>query len=78
MPQTPRERKARRELGARLRALRLARGLTQEQVAARIRTTQNLISRYEREGLTGFQTLSAMAVLYGTTLDYIVMGKEAA
>ena len=38
---------ATKEVGARLRHLRLARGLSQEELAAKIKKTQNIISRYE-------------------------------
>ena len=62
-----------------LKALRLARGMTQEQAAARLNVTRQTISSYEA-GRTrpDVETLIRLAELYGVELEQILYGPEAA
>jgi Predicted transcriptional regulators len=62
--------------GARLRKLRLDRGLSQNEVAGVVGIQQGDISRIESGGRTHVGNLTKLATLYDTTLDYIVRGME--
>jgi transcriptional regulator with XRE-family HTH domain len=68
-------RRIRRALGARLAQLRKQRRLTQRAVAARLGTSQTLLSRYER-GIhaPSYATLLRLRHLYAVSLDYLLAG----
>lgn len=56
-----------------LRALRNAKGLTQNQVAQRIGVTKAMISAYETAAKApSLDMLIRLAGLYGVTIDYLV------
>lgn len=76
MPQRASIRKSRTALGARLRELRRAKGLTQQQVADAIGVEQKDISRWELWGKIRIETLIQLSVQYDASLDYIVRGVE--
>ena len=60
-------------LGERIRYLRKENRLTQEQLAKRICTTKNNVSRYEREySAPNYDTLRLLAIELHTTVDYLV------
>lgn len=62
--------------GARLRALRKAAKLTQQQVADTLRIHRTSYTKYETDGVTPDQQgLIALAELFGVTVDYLV-GRE--
>ena len=61
------------DFGLRLKQLREARKLSQEDVAARLHVGRSTISRYERNTITpSLEQLVRMAVLYNTSLDYMM------
>lgn len=65
--------------GARLKALRKERHLTQEDVAVEIGIKRNYISEIENgKELPGRETLAAFADFYDVTVDYILKGDIAA
>ena len=76
MPRRTPNRKPRAALGRRLRELRLARGLTQEEVGRRLGVRQSHVSIWELRGGIGMQNLIDLAALYGASLDYIVRGVQ--
>lgn len=58
------------KLGANIRALRLQKGLTQEQVAARLGVTYQAVSKWENETNTpDIALLPQIAELFGVTID---------
>ena len=60
----------------RLKSLRMQRGYSQKLVAARIKTTQAEISRYESgEKTPRIERLIQLSVIYNCSLDYIA-GKD--
>lgn len=62
--------------GARLRTLRKAAHMTQQQVADALRVHRTSYTKYETEGVTpDHQGLVALAQLFGVTVDYLV-GRE--
>lgn len=71
-------RKARSLIGQRLLALRQAKGLTQEDVAHTIGIEQSLLSKIERGSGVSLNTLMKLVTLYGSSLDYVVQGDDAA
>jgi len=61
------------DFGARLRELREAKKLSQAQVAARLNLSNTTISSYEANTrYPSFEILSQLALLYGTTADYLL------
>ena len=66
------------ELGARLRASREKRGLTQQQLAEGIDTYAPQISKYESgEVVPEGETLAALAVVLEVSLDELILGRPA-
>lgn len=62
--------------GERLRKLRKAKGLTQQDVADKLKLAKSTISQYESEtNEPDAETFSKLAVLYGASIDYIVVGE---
>lgn len=66
------------ESGFRIQKLRKQHGLTQEQLAEQVHITSNNLGRLER-GTQGVSVdlLIELAVYFGVTLDYIVLGRES-
>ncbi len=64
-----------REIGQRIRALRMERGLTQQELADLIGISQNSISKIE-PGLRvpSIDTFLVLAELFDVSIDYIVRG----
>lgn len=67
------------DMASRLLQLRTTNGLTQSQVAEAVDISNNQCSRIEcgKSGIK-LETAIKLAHLYGTTVDYIVTGKEPA
>jgi len=66
------------EFGARLRASREKRGLTQQQLAEGIDTYAPQISKYESgEVVPEGETLAALAVVLEVSLDELILGRPA-
>ena len=64
-------------LGENLRALRLNRGMTQQQAAERLNVTRQTVSGYESNRTRpDIDMLRAMAELYGTDLEGVVYGTQ--
>ena len=58
---------------ANLRKLRLSRGISQQQLADMIVTSQQSINKYENHNVEpDIYTLAKIADLFGTTIDYLV------
>lgn len=70
------EKVVRREIGARLRAARLACRMSQDDVAAVLRRpkTRQAVSRWERGFLPTAMELRELAVIYGESLDWLLLG----
>ena len=65
------------DFGTRLRNLRIGLNLTQDEAAAEINVSKQAISKWENgHGLPDVSSLSALAELYGTTIDYLLTGEE--
>lgn len=61
------------DFGLRLKELREARRLSQSEVAKRLEVTRSTISGYECNTITpSLEQLIRLAVLYNTSLDYMV------
>lgn len=61
------------DFGMRLKELREARQLSQQEVAARLEVGRTTVSGYERNTITpSVEQLVRMAVLYNTSLDYMM------
>ena len=68
-----------KELGARLRATRDKRGLTQQQLADRLKSYPPRISQYESGVVVPeAETLAALAAALEISLDELVLGRPAA
>lgn len=64
-------------LGPRLKELRKAAGLTQQQVGDRLGISKNSVSEWENNhGKPEHERLSSIARMYRTTIDYILTGKN--
>jgi transcriptional regulator with XRE-family HTH domain len=74
MPIVPKGDEAR---GKRLRELRLRRGLTQQQVAIKLRIEKSSISRWEKGTSYPRDYMRQLCELYETTPGYITFGTEA-
>lgn len=60
-------------LAARLKQLRIIKGLTQEQAARSVGVTRSVISAYETEmRFPSLDILVSLARLYGVTTDYLL------
>ena len=60
-----------------LRALRKAKGLTQEEVAEQLFLSPKTVSRWESgAGLPDINIISGVAALYGVTVDEILQGER--
>ena len=58
------------DIGANIRRLRLARSMTQEQLAQRLNLTAQAVSKWENGvGMPDIQLLPELSVLLGTTID---------
>lgn len=65
-----------KELGARLRALRENRGLTQQQLGERLKAAPSRISRYESGGaVPEAETLVTLSAILEVTLDELILGR---
>lgn len=61
------------DFGLRLKELREARQLSQQEVAARLEVGRTTVSGYERNTITpSVEQLVRMAILYNTSLDYMM------
>jgi len=66
-------------MGERMRALRLARNLSQEEVARHIGITRSAYSHYEINNRQPvYETLIKLAAFFDVSLDYIIGGTAAA
>lgn len=64
-----------REMGVRLEALRRGRGLSQLELAERLDTSRQAVSKWETgASLPSTENLLALSALYGVTLDELVKG----
>lgn len=68
----------RREIGQRIKQLRIARGLTLQELAGKAKISAGYLSEIERGGpaLSG-EKLEALATALGTTADYLLTGSGA-
>ncbi len=68
----------RREIGQRIKQLRIARGLTLQELAEKAKMSAGYLSEIERGGsaLSG-EKLEAIAVSLGTSVDYLLTGTGA-
>ncbi len=67
-----------KEFGDRLRRIRKAKGLTQQQVADAIGTTQRSMVYYEKDGKLPPAALTAkLAALFGVTVDELLQDADA-
>jgi transcriptional regulator with XRE-family HTH domain len=66
--------------GARLRALRIARGLSQQALAQRVGVTQGAISQFELGNTAGLKHSTLMAIVkeLQTNAQYLFKGKNSA
>jgi len=65
-------------MGDRLRALRLQKCISQEEVARQIGITRSAYSHYEINNRQPvYETLKKLAVLFNVSLDYIIGGEQA-
>ena len=66
-----------KESGARIKRLRIKKGVTQEQMAIDLVVTTETVGRIER-GIRGtsIDMLSYLAEYFDTTMDYLVNGKR--
>ena len=61
------------DFGLRLKELRIARKLSQQEVATRLNISRSTISGYEQNTITpSVEQLVRMAILYNTSIDYIM------
>ena len=65
------------EFGNRLRDLRIAHNMSQDEVAAAINVTRQAISKWETDhGLPDVTSLGSLAELFDTTVDFLLTGEE--
>ena len=61
------------DIGSRLKALRLQKHLTQQQLATQLGITKSMISAYETSTrYPSYEILIKLASLFGTTTDYLL------
>ncbi len=79
MPQPDVERKP-ETMGRRLAAIRVLRGLSQDEAAALSGTTQSYLSQLENDVAEAppLRTVAKLAATYEVTIDYLVKGESAA
>ena len=66
------------KIGEFLKALRKAKGLTQQDVADELYVTQKTISRWERgDGIPDINTIATVAKYYGVTVDELLNGEKS-
>ncbi len=66
-----------KEIGTRIKELRLQKGLTQQELAAKVNMTYVQIGRYERLGtMPGGDALKKLADVLGTTSDFLMNGNR--
>ena len=66
-----------KEIGARVRDLRMKRGITQQKLADELGVTLSTIGRIESGiKMASIDLLVDMSVYFDASLDYIIMGKE--
>jgi transcriptional regulator with XRE-family HTH domain len=66
-----------KEIGTRIKELRLQKGLTQQQLADKVNMTYVQIGRYERLGaMPGGDALKKLADVLGTTSDFLMNGNR--
>lgn len=72
----PEEEETRRETGARLKAARLANHMSQDEVGRALRSpkSRQAVSRWEQGTEPTVAELRQLAVLYGESLDWLVLG----
>lgn len=64
-------------MGRRVRALRVERGLTQEQLAEYVDVSTSFIGHIERgEKQSSLDTMCRLATYLKTSMDYLVLGKQ--
>lgn len=63
--------------GARIKQLRLAKGLTQEQLAERLNVSNTCITKIENNQRTSSVELAVeLAIQFDVSLDYLLLGAE--
>lgn len=63
--------------GARIKQLRVSKGLTQEQLAEKMNVTGTYIGKIEKGQQTGSIELTVeLAMFFGVSLDFLLLGKE--
>ncbi len=66
-----------KEIGSRIRALRMEKGLTQQKLADTIGVTLSTVGRIESGIKMGSIDLIAdIAIYFGVSLDYLILGKR--
>lgn len=67
----------RKSYGARIRQLRISKGLTQEQLAEKINVSRTYIAKIENGLQTGpIEIAIELAELFDVSLDFLLLGKE--
>ena len=65
-------------LGARIAALRKAAGMSQKELAQRLKISASTMGMYEQgRREPAVETLTAMAQVFGVSIDFLVTGKPA-
>ena len=69
--------KAQMEFHEKLQQLRKQKGLTQEELAEHLHVSRTAVSKWESgRGFPNIESLKAIAVFYGATLDELLSGEE--
>ncbi len=65
-----------KEIGSRIRALRMKRGITQQRLADTIGVTLSTVGRIESGIKMGsIDLIVDIAIFFGVSLDYLILGK---
>lgn len=65
-------------LGEKIKQLRIAKGLTQKQLADKLFVTPQAVSRWEQNEVEpSVSALSELATIFDVSLDELIAGKEA-
>ena len=65
------------DLGSRLKSIRLKRGLTQKELAAKISKSVSAVSSYESNAqLPPLDVLESIALTLNVSIDYLINGEE--